>query len=118
MFTTLRVNRDAGLTHKWLLIVRQLAIGLLTAMMLTACAGSPTKESTGQYIDDAAITAKVKGKLLDNKDVSALDIHVETFKGTVQLSGFAKTVEQRQKAEQIAQAVGGVKDVRNDITLK
>lgn len=56
--------------------------------------------------------------LLADEDVSGLAINVETFKGVVQLSGFAKIAEQRQKAERIAASVGGVEDVRNDVALR
>jgi osmotically-inducible protein OsmY len=90
---------------------------LITALAV-GCAGSKTKESTGEYIDDSAITTKVKAKLTEDKEVSALAISVETFKGVVQLSGFAKSEQERQKAAQLARSVGGVKEVKNDIRLK
>jgi len=118
MFATLRLERNTRLQYRSILLVRQIFAELLAGVMLTACAGSPTQESTGEYIDDTTLTTKVKTKLLDNEDVSGLAINVETFKGVVQLSGFAKTAEQRQKAEQIAESVNGVKDVRNNISLK
>ncbi|MBL8474006.1 MAG: BON domain-containing protein [Rhodocyclaceae bacterium] len=85
---------------------------------LAGCAGSPQKESTGEYIDDSAITTKIKSAFVQDKDVSALDIKVVTFKGTVQLSGFAPSQQVRYKAESIARATAGVKAVSNDIQLK
>ena len=91
---------------------------MLMISFVAACAGSKTKESTGEYVDDSVITSTVKAKLLEDKEVSGLAINVETFKGVVQLSGFAKTEAERQKAAQLAHAVGGVKDVKNDIRLK
>lgn len=96
---------------------RLLMVGLI-ASALAACAGTPTRESTGQYIDDALITAKVKGKLVESSDVGALAVNVETFRGTVQLSGFVNSESERRKAEELAREVHGVKYVMNDIQLK
>jgi osmotically-inducible protein OsmY len=96
----------------------QLTAVLLLATFVSACAGSRSQESTGEYLDDTMITSKVKTKLLQDKDVGGLAINVETFKAVVQLSGFAKTEAERQKAAQLAREVGGVKDVKNDIRLK
>lgn len=98
-------------------IVSRLAVVLLVAM-LAACSGSPTRESTGEYIDDTAITTKVKAAFVQDKTVSADGISVETFKGTVQLSGFADSPEEIERAVRITSQVPGVKAVRNDIQLK
>lgn len=91
---------------------------ILTVSFVSACAGSRTQSSTGEYLDDSVITSKVKAKLLEDKEASGLAVNVETFKGVVQLSGFAKTEVERQKAVQLARSVGGVKDIKNDILLK
>ncbi|TVO58771.1 BON domain-containing protein [Denitromonas halophila] len=93
-----------------------LVFALVTA--LAACAGSPTRESTGQYIDDSAITTKVKSAFVKDKTVSALNIGVDTFKGEVQLSGFADTRQEIQRAGELARDVPGVRSVKNDIRLK
>ena len=85
---------------------------------LAACGGTPTRESTGEYIDDAAITAKVKSAFVEDPDVSALAIAVETFKGKVQLSGFANTRREADRASELARKVAGVESVKNDIRLK
>lgn len=90
----------------------------LMAAVLAACAGTPTRESTGEYIDDTMITAKVKSKFVESEDVSAAAVNVETFKGVVQLSGFAHSESERRKAEELAAAVDGVKHVKNDIHLR
>ncbi|MDB6093557.1 MAG: transport-associated protein [Verrucomicrobia bacterium] len=84
----------------------------------TGCASTPTKESTGEYVDDSAITTKVKAALVKDKMVKAGDVNVETFKGVVQLSGFVDAVEQKDRAGQIAAGVTGVRDVKNHITVK
>jgi hyperosmotically inducible protein len=83
-----------------------------------ACSSTRTQQSTGEYIDDAAITAKVKAALIEDKDVKALDVNVETFKGTVQLSGFADSQAQIDRAVQLAKEVNGVKEVKNAIRVK
>jgi osmotically-inducible protein OsmY len=83
-----------------------------------SCAGTATRESSGEYVDDAAITTKVKTALVRDKTVSALDVSVETFKGVVQLSGFVDTPEQKARAEADAAAVAGVRSVQNNITVK
>lgn len=98
-------------------MARLFMIGL-TASALAACAGTPTRESTGEYIDDTLITTKVKAKFVESEDVSAAAVNVETFKGVVQLSGFAHSESERRKAEQLAAAVEGVKHVKNDIRLR
>ena len=71
-----------------------------------------------QFIDDATMTAKVKAKLFDDPVVRGTAISVETFKGTVQLSGFANSKEEANKAESLAKSVEGVRAVRNSIVLK
>jgi len=90
----------------------------LTVVLLGGCAGSPTQESTGEYLDDSALTTKVKSTLLNDPQVSGLAINVETFKGEVQLSGFANTEAERQRAAALAKKVPGVLAVTNDIRLK
>ena len=84
---------------------------------LAACAGTRTKESTGEYIDDSAITAKVKAALIADPVTKAHQIEVETFKGTVQLSGFVSTAQEKDKAGEIARGVKGVERVQNNISL-
>lgn len=91
---------------------------ILITLLLAACGGSPTKESTGEYVDDSVITTKVKSAFIQDKDVKATDIKVETFKGVVQLSGFVASRAEVEKASQVASQVPGVKAVRNDIRLK
>jgi osmotically-inducible protein OsmY len=98
-------------------LLRALGVALV-ASALAACAGSPTTKSTGELIDDTAITTKVKSRLIGDKDVSALDVQVETFKGTVQLSGFVGSERERERAAELARSVDGVKEVKNDLRLK
>lgn len=91
---------------------------LCLVALLTACGGSPSRESTGEYIDDSVITTKVKTAFVQDKLVDAADVKVETFKGNVQLSGFVDSQSEIDRAAQIAGKVPGVKSVRNDLRLK
>lgn len=87
-------------------------------MTLTGCAVTRDQSTVGAYIDDTAITTSVKARFVDNKDVDASAISVETLNGTVLLSGFAKSNTEKLRAEEIARAVNGVKSVKNEIALR
>jgi hypothetical protein len=98
-----------------------LSFVLLTAglaSLTTGCAGTSTRASTGEMIDDSVITAKVKTELIRDEFVKARDVNVDTFRGTVQLSGFVERDEQKARAGEIARQVNGVRDVVNNITIK
>ena len=99
-------------------LVSILALGAGVATLTSGCAGTATRESTGEYIDDATTTTKVKAAFVKDPVVSAMDVKVDTFKGTVQLSGFVDTAEQKTRAEQVAAGVNGVAAVKNNITVK
>ncbi|MFA6311665.1 MAG: BON domain-containing protein [Sterolibacterium sp.] len=94
---------------------------LLAAVAFTAiagCASTSTQESTGQYFDDSAITAKVKAAIFDDQTLKSAEINVETFKGRVQLSGFVNSKESIDRAVALAKQTTGVVSVKNDIRLK
>lgn len=74
--------------------------------------------TTGKYVDDAWITAKVKTLLLKDEGVKGLDVNVETHKGSVQLAGWVNNSTQAAEAEKIARSVEGVKTVENDLQVK
>jgi osmotically-inducible protein OsmY len=95
-----------------------LAISSGLALLPVGCAGTATRESTGEYVDDAGITTKVKTAFVRDPIVKALDVKVETFKGVVQLSGFVDTPDQKTRAEQIARNTPGVQSVKNNISIK
>ncbi len=97
---------------------KRLVAAALAVVLLGGCAGSSTQESTGEYLDDTTLTTKVKTTLLQDPEVSGLAINVETFKGEVQLSGFANNEMERQRAADLASSVDGVAAVKNDIRLK
>jgi len=92
-------------------------LALAFASML-GCAGTSTKESTGEYFDDTWITTKVKSALVDDPQVKSTEINVETFKGVVQLSGFVSSQAAASKAVELARGIQGVKSVKNDMRLK
>jgi len=91
---------------------------VLVLAVIAGCASSRTQESTGQYVDDSAITTKVKAAMLEDPGLKSLQVGVETFKGTVQLSGFVNSQEMRNRAAQVASRVNGVKSVKNDLVVK
>lgn len=85
---------------------------------LVACAPTPTHEGTGEYLDDSLITGKVKAALVADPDLKATEINVETYKGTVQLSGFVSSQDDMPKAVALARKIDGVKAVKNDMAVK
>lgn len=95
-----------------------LALSGLLAFTAAGCAVTREQSTMGQYVDDATITARVKAKFAEDSTVSAMAISVETLRGTVQLSGFAKSAAERGKAEELARATPGVHSVRNDIVMR
>jgi osmotically-inducible protein OsmY len=96
-----------------------LCLGALPLVSLvTGCAGDRYHQSTGENIDDHATTMRVKSALGNNAEYKFDGVNVDTFKGTVQLSGFVNTSTQKSQAADIAKGVDGVKDVQNNITVK
>ena len=92
-------------------LVSALALGLVVG-----CAGAGQK--TGEAVDDATITAKVKTVFAKDPGVSALKVNVDTDKGYVTLKGEVKDSNEREKAAQLARNVEGVKGVNNNLTVK
>jgi len=97
----------------------QLAAAAAVMIVQTAgCAVARDQQSVGSYIDDTTITTRVKARMAEDPAVSAMSIQVETLKGVVQLSGFAKNSAERDQAATIAANVKGVTRVTNDIIVK
>ena len=103
-------------------MITRLAIAAMVAattiVSATGCAVERHQETVGSYVDDSAVTTKVKAKFAEDPTVSAMAIKVDTMKGVVQLSGFAKSADERMMAERIARNTNGVTDVRNDIIVR
>ncbi len=89
-----------------------------SSLGMVSCAAVEGRQTTGEYVDDATITTKVKAEIVKDPDLKITQIGVETFKGTVQLSGFVDSAAKSTKAAQVAAAVAGVKQVKNDIVVK
>ena len=98
------------------------ALGILVLIIVLAsawgCGSTAKTEGTGEYVDDAVITTKVKAAIFNDSTLKVNEINVETFKGVVQLSGFVRSQTDINKAVQIARGVAGVKSVKNDMQIK
>jgi hyperosmotically inducible protein len=99
------------------LIVRFL-LGFILILSVAGCAGTKVTESTGEFVDDALITAKVKSAILSNSRLKLMDITVTTFKGAVQLSGFVDSAAVASTAVQVTRTVKGVRLVNNSLVVK
>jgi osmotically-inducible protein OsmY len=112
----IEVNRQAHITFS----ARFLMVFILAmvATLAAACAATPTQESTGGYIDDSTITAKVKTNLAQDQKVGATDVHVKTYKGVVDLSGFVNSESEISEAGLVAGQVSGVTSVHNNLIVK
>ena len=94
------------------------AIFATVAITAVGCSSTNKQASTGEYVDDTVITTKVKAALINDPNVKAREVNVETFKGDVQLSGFVADARDAQRAVEIARGVKGVTAVKNDIRVK
>lgn len=92
----------------------------LSMLMLSflGCASTAKQEGTGEYVDDAVITTKVKAAIFNEPTLKSAEINVETFKGVVQLSGFVNSQADIDKAASLARSVKGAVSVKNDMRLK
>jgi hyperosmotically inducible protein len=102
-------------------VIRVLAVALLTAIglaQIAGCASTPTARSTGEVIDDTAITARVKKALIDEPEVNAASVNVTTYRGVVQLSGFVDSEKMARRALEATRSVSGVRSVKDDMHVK
>ena len=99
---------------------RALAFAVLAGatIVTTGCAVVRGQETAGAYVDDATITAQVKAKFVDDTNVDAAAIKVETLNGAVLLSGFAKSNAEKSQAERLARETKGVREVLNHLTVR
>lgn len=98
--------------------ILRLLISFVLVVSVASCAGGKRYESTGEYLDDSAITSKVKTSILGDSKLSVFQISVETFKGIVQLSGFVDSSQIAARAVELARTVRGVKSVNNNLIVK
>ncbi|MFP5408178.1 MAG: BON domain-containing protein [Gammaproteobacteria bacterium] len=94
------------------------ALLAVTLASVVGCASTAQKQGTGEYVDDAVITTKVKAAIFNEPSLKSLEIKVDTFKGAVQLSGFVNSQADINKAVEVARSVKGVVSVKNDMRLK
>jgi osmotically-inducible protein OsmY len=94
------------------------AVAAAALLIGSGCAVVRDQQSVGSYVDDATVTAQIKTRFAEDPTVSTLAIGVETLKGVVQLSGFAKTAEEKAQAERLARGINGVVAVRNNIIVR
>jgi osmotically-inducible protein OsmY len=99
-------------------LITRFLLGLILLMSIAGCAGSKVTESTGEYFDDAMISAKVRTAILTDSRLRSMDITVTTFKGAVQLSGFVDSSQVAARAVQIVRTIKGVKLVNNSLVIK
>jgi osmotically-inducible protein OsmY len=91
----------------------------VSTLILANCASTTNRESTGQYLDSAAVTAKVKANLADALGLKTLKtIDVSTYKGVVQLSGFVKSQKEIDEAVAVTKKIAGVQSVENSLIIK
>jgi osmotically-inducible protein OsmY len=102
---------------KFLKTISAVSSAILVTMLL-GCASTPTREGTGEYVDDTLITTKVKAAVFAEPTLKSAEINVETFKGVVQLSGFVGSEADTQKAVEVTRKVKGVESVKNDMRIK
>lgn len=93
-------------------------IGFCLFAFFAGCAGTRHKESTGEYVDDSVITAKVKKQIFNDPTLKVLQINVKTFKGEVQLSGFVNSATTSARVAEVAKSVKGVLSVKNSLVIK
>ena len=94
------------------------AMTVVILLSTSGCAVTRGQETTGAYVDDAAITTRIKARFVENTNVDATSIKVETLNGTVMLSGFAKSANERNTAEGLVRGVPGVKSIKNEIAVR
>lgn len=100
--------------------LKRVSACVLTGLVVVflGCASTPTREGTGEYMDDTVITTKVKAAIFNEPSLKVSEINVETFKGVVQLSGFVSSQADINKAVAVARGIQGVRSVKNDMRVK
>ena len=101
-----------------LCLLLSLGISTVAVTTLTGCAGDQNSRSTGQYIDDKSLSVRVHDALGNNSEYKFDNVNVNIYRGTVQLSGWVNTSDQKSRAADLVRGVEGVKDVQNNITVK
>ncbi len=122
------------MTMTRLKISKTLLAVMLTSAVATGSAyaennAQTTNESAGQkvdssmnkvgnFMDDSAITAKVKAALVDHDNIKSTDISVKTDQKVVTLSGFVESQAQAEEAVKVAKGVEGVTSVSDKLHVR
>jgi hypothetical protein len=98
--------------------LKSIFVALALTTSLVACSAISGRETAGEYVDDSALTAKVKSAIYEDPALKVMEIGVETMQNVVQLSGFVDSTESKDRAGEVARDVAGVKDVTNDLVVR
>lgn len=98
--------------------LRSVLVALALSASLAACSVMSGRETAGEYVDDTTITTKVKAAMFDDPSVKVMQIGVETMQNVVQLSGFVDSDQTKARAGELASAVTGVREVKNDLVVR
>jgi osmotically-inducible protein OsmY len=112
----MKQKRECVMKKLYRLLKKLVCLGVITAAL--GCAATQKHESTGQYLDDSAITTKVKTAIFNDASLKSLQINVTTYKGIVQLSGFVDSAQNIKTAGELAGGISGVISVNNDLLIK
>ncbi len=96
----------------------QLIAVILCGFIFSACSVMSGRETAGQYVDDTSVTSRVKSAIIQDPELKARQIHVETFQGIVQLSGFIDSSKEKMRAEALALNTKGVQSVKNNLIVR
>lgn len=96
----------------------QFTVVILCGFIFSACSVMSGRETAGQYVDDTSVTSRVKSAIIQDPNLKARQIHVETFQGIVQLSGFIDSSKEKMRVEALVLGTTGVKSVKNDLIVR
>jgi hypothetical protein len=110
-------NKENNMKIKLAGLLLMTSLAALPLSMMTGCAVTSGRESTGEYVDDKTMSTKIKTALVRDPEVKAHQVNVTTFRGTVQLSGFVDSQQQKDRATEIIKNMEGVKELHNDLVV-
>lgn len=90
----------------------------MTGTDKAGCVSRNQASSAGEVVADSVITTKIKADLIKEPELKSMDVHVDTVKGVVMLSGFVPSQAEADKAVQLARSVEGVKEVQSSLKVK
>lgn len=94
------------------------AVLAVAMLAVSGCAVGRGQQNAWSYIDDAAITTRIKSRFIESAQVDAMAVGVETLRGVVMLSGFPRTLAEKRAAEEIARSVDGVVLVKSQLLVR